>query len=108
MEALPCRTSLEVKPGARSRLSIGLRLGLRDALGVVLFACGLAGGLTAAPAVLSSDALARHVARFNAQEDEPIVNLVPNSEAAAWLHARIPLFECPDAEVEEIYFFRWW
>lgn len=41
-------------------------------------------------------------------EDEPIVNLVPNAEAANWLRANIPLFEGPDREVEEIYYFRWW
>ncbi len=52
--------------------------------------------------------LARHVLRFNALEDEPVVNLVPNSAATAWLAGNIPLLECPDAEVEEIYYFRWW
>lgn len=62
----------------------------------------------AAPAVLKPDALQRHVAHFNAMEDEPVVNLVPNAEAATWLQANIPLFECPDADVEEMYFFRWW
>lgn len=62
----------------------------------------------AAPAVLTPAALDRHVAKFNAMEDEPVVNLVPNAEAAAWLRANIPLFECPDTDVEEIYFFRWW
>jgi hypothetical protein len=64
--------------------------------------------LVAAPAILKPDALIRHVERFNAMEDEPIVNLVPNAAAAAWLKENISLFECPDAEVEEIYFFRWW
>src|SRR4051812_17306978 len=62
----------------------------------------------AAPVVLGPDALLRHVEHFNTMEDEPIVNLVPNAAAAAWLQANIPLFECPDREVEEIYFFRWW
>ena len=52
--------------------------------------------------------LTRHVARFNALEDEPVVNLVPNSEATVWLAGNIPLLECPDSEVEEIYYFRWW
>ena len=52
--------------------------------------------------------LRRHVARFNALEDEPVVNLVSNSAATAWLAANIPLLECPDPEVEEIYYFRWW
>src|SRR5689334_22131495 len=64
--------------------------------------------LRAAPAVLSPEAVVRHVERFNAMEDEPIVNVVSNAEAAAWLQANVPLFECPDREVEEIYFFRWW
>jgi hypothetical protein len=69
--------------------------------------------LVAAPAVaasvvVSSTGLERHVARFNAMEDEPIVNLVPNADAARWLGANIPRFECPEVEVEEIYYFRWW
>lgn len=62
----------------------------------------------AAPAVLTPDGLQQHVAHFNAMEDEPIVNVVPNSESAAWLQANIPLFTCPDSTVEEIYYFRWW
>lgn len=62
----------------------------------------------AAPVVLSPDVIDRHVAYFNAMEDEPVVNAVPNAEAAAWLRANIPLFESPDAEFDEIYYFRWW
>ena len=52
--------------------------------------------------------LDRAVARFNAMENEPVINLVSNAESGAWLRAAIPLFECPDAAVEEIYYFRWW
>ena len=74
---------------------------------VVIFAAAWVVG-HAAPAVPPRDALARHVARFNAMEDEPVVNLVPNAGAAAWLEANIPLFTCPDTEVEEMYYFRWW
>lgn len=85
---------------------------LRRDRGRKVFLAGLlavwAGALAAAPAVLTPDALRRHVGRFNAMEDEPIVNLVPNADAARWLEAAIPLFTCPDTEVEEIYFFRWW
>src|SRR5262245_28964839 len=75
-----------------------------NCLAAALILCSAA-MLSAAPAVLKSDGLLRHVARFNAMEDEPIVNLVPNAEASGWLQTNIPLFECPDAEVEEIYFF---
>src|SRR4051812_18835421 len=87
------------RPNARATLTISRAV----SLAFVLTAC-----VEAAPAVLNPGALLRHVARFNAMEDEPVVNLVPNAEAAAWLKANIPLFECPDAEIEEMYFYRWW
>jgi hypothetical protein len=41
-------------------------------------------------------------------EDENWTNLVSNAQSWEWLKANIPLFECPDAEVQEIYYFRWW
>ena len=75
---------------------------------VAILVIALIGELRGEPAILAPDALVRHVERFNAMEDEPIVNLVSNSEAASWLRTNIPLFECPDAEVDEIYYFRWW
>ena len=59
-------------------------------------------------AVLKAEGLARHVAFFNAMEDETVVNLVPNAEALAWLAPIMPRFESSDAEVEQIYHFRWW
>jgi hypothetical protein len=63
----------------------------------------------AAPlAVLKTEAFARHIAFFNAMEDEPVVNVVPNAEAWAWLQTRVPFFECADRDAEEIYWFRWW
>jgi hypothetical protein len=70
----------------------------------------LAGAVTAAaaPAVLSFAPFARHVEKFNTMEPEAVVNLVPNAQAAAWLEANVPRFECPDATLEEIYWFRWW
>jgi hypothetical protein len=55
-----------------------------------------------------TDVLERHVAKFNGMEDEGVVNAVPNAESAAWLRANVPAFACSDAEVEEIYWFRWW
>jgi hypothetical protein len=49
-----------------------------------------------------------YVNRFNAADDESTVQLIPNSEAAGFLSENIPRFECPDKELEEIYYFRWW
>ncbi len=59
-------------------------------------------------ALLQPAAFAHHIERFNAMGDEAVVNAVPNRESWDWLQRNIPLFECPDREVEEIYYFRWW
>jgi hypothetical protein len=75
----------------------------------LVFWCGgplLRGGESLA--VLKPEAFAYHVERFNAMEDEPVVNLVPNRDAWQWLRANAPFFECSDTDVEEIYWFRWW
>jgi hypothetical protein len=79
----------------------------------IFFLLSLLSGIVSAsvraqPVVLKRDTLARHIAFFNAMEPEGVINTVPNAQAEDWLHERIPLFECPDAELEETYYFRWW
>ena len=59
-------------------------------------------------AVLKPAAFAHHIERFNTVEPETIVTYIPDSESWAWLQNNIPLFECPDFAVEEMYYFRWW
>jgi hypothetical protein len=49
-----------------------------------------------------------HVARFNAADHETVVNLVPNAASWDWIASQAPLFDCPSARFEEIYYFRWW
>jgi hypothetical protein len=68
----------------------------------------LAASAVSGPQVLSPGAFAHYVTRFNAMEDENIVNVVPNAAAWGWLQANIPFFECPNPDLEEIYYFRWW
>jgi hypothetical protein len=58
--------------------------------------------------VLQPGAFAHHLERFNTMEDENVTNFVSNAQSWDWLQKNIPLFECPDREVEEIYYFRWW
>jgi len=58
--------------------------------------------------VLKPTAFAHHIERFNTMEDEIVTNYVSNAQCWEWLQKNIPFFECPDPEVEEIYFFRWW
>ena len=58
--------------------------------------------------VLAPGAFAHYLQHFNRMEDENRTNFIANAESWNWLQANIPLFECPDPEVEEIYYFRWW
>lgn len=64
----------------------------------------------AAPAVpiLKADSLERYLAQFNADDEEPYRGTIPNSDAWAFLSTNIPLFECPDPDLERTYYFRWW
>lgn len=59
------------------------------------------------PMVLSYDNLKTYVDRFNAEDEELFAN-IPNSEAYDFLKQNIPLFECPDEDMQRTYYFRWW
>jgi hypothetical protein len=59
-------------------------------------------------AALDPAAFAPYIERFHAMEDENLTNFVSDAQSWDWLRANIPFFECPDREVEEIYYFRWW
>ena len=49
-----------------------------------------------------------YVDEFNNMEDENIVQAIPNSQAAEWMEENIPLFECPQKNFEEMFYYRWW
>lgn len=59
-------------------------------------------------AILSFDDYLHYIKYFNDMEDENIVQSVSNKESANWLEKNIPLFDCPDRTIEEIYYYRWW
>jgi len=60
------------------------------------------------PVVLDPGRFKHYIDRFNKHDNETITNFIPNRDAWEWLVKNIPLFECPDKELEEIYYFRWW
>ncbi len=74
---------------------------------ILAFACGL---WAEAPAqrFLNDGILLRYVENFNRHDDELYVQAVPNEQAYSFLRRNIPLFECPDKNVERTYYFRWW
>jgi hypothetical protein len=58
--------------------------------------------------VLNPENFKHYVDRFNAEDVEDVVNLIPNSATWDWISSNAPLFECPDKSIEEIYYYRWW
>lgn len=52
--------------------------------------------------------LEKYVDRFNAEDEEIYRQEIGNDQALDWMRENVPLFECPDPDIEEIYYFRWW
>lgn len=59
-------------------------------------------------AILHFDDYAGYVEHFNRMEDENIVQLIPNAESSEWMRRNIPLFDCPDRDFVEMWYYRWW
>jgi hypothetical protein len=58
--------------------------------------------------ILNPEAFEHYVAAFNHHDQERVVNHIGNQRAWGWMRENIPWFECPDGEIEELYYFRWW
>jgi hypothetical protein len=58
--------------------------------------------------VLQADQFKHYVDYFNTMEDEKIIQAIPNAKSWEWMKANIPLFECPQQNIEQTYYFRWW
>lgn len=57
---------------------------------------------------LKAENYKHYVDLFNQMEDENIMQAIPNAESWDWMVANVPLFECPQQNFEEIYYYRWW
>jgi hypothetical protein len=60
------------------------------------------------PFILKAESFRHYVESFNADDDELYPAYIPDGAAWNFLKNNIPLFECPDKDIEEIYYFRWW
>ena len=58
--------------------------------------------------ILEFEQYKEYINKFNRDDEQCHPTLIPNDQAAAWMQENTPLFECPDAEIEETYYFRWW
>ncbi len=54
------------------------------------------------------DKVQAYVQEFNNNDSEAVINKIPNKDAYVWMMANIPLLDCPDREIEQTYYFRWW
>jgi hypothetical protein len=68
---------------------------------------GIQSCATAQPAVLDPGNYAHYVAKFNSIDSEH-AGFIPNARAGEWIAANVPLFDCPDEQLVETYYFRWW
>lgn len=74
-----------------------------------LLGCSSAGSREAVNGLVLKGADYKHyIDYFNRMEDENIVNAIPNDQVWEWMEGNIPLFECPQDNFEEIYYYRWW
>lgn len=58
--------------------------------------------------ILQADNFRRYIDRFNEDDEEHYANDIPNNCAWEFLSDHIPLFSCPDRDLELTYYFRWW
>ncbi len=58
--------------------------------------------------MLSTTDFKAYIEQFNAEDAELYPQAIPNECAWEFLAANIPLFTCPDKELELTYYFRWW
>jgi hypothetical protein len=58
--------------------------------------------------IIPSSRIEEYVNQFNKTDDELVVQMIPNSRAADFMIENIPRFECPDKQLEQTYYFRWW
>ena len=60
------------------------------------------------PTILKAEKFKHYADYFNRMENENIAEAIPNTQAWGWMKDNIPLFECPQDNFEEIYYYRWW
>jgi hypothetical protein len=58
--------------------------------------------------ILNYNSFKHYIDFLNENDNELYSNYIPNINAWEFLQDNIPLFECPDKQLELTYYFRWW
>ncbi len=93
---------------APAETMLHFRIWWRLTSGLIALSFFLSAVAWAKPLVLKPADYERYVAAFNFDDPETVATLVPNRQVWEWIVANAPLFECPDKEFEQIYYYRWW
>ena len=80
----------------------------RTAVCAGLLTIAMATPFASAQRVIAPEQMKHYVEKFNTMEPEKIVNLIPNAQAWEWMTEQVPFFACPDKQLEEMYYFRFW
>lgn len=59
-------------------------------------------------AFLKADNYKHYVDYFNNMEDENIAQAIPNAQSWEWMSKNVPLFDCPQKDFEQMWYYRWW
>lgn len=73
-----------------------------------LFAGAAAAAGADEPYLLRGEDFRQHVDYFNGLAPEEPPTYISDAQAWEWMSANVPLFTCPDRDVEQIYYYRWW
>jgi hypothetical protein len=84
----------------RSRAKLAIRFAFAAALSTAL--------LSAAPAVLQMEDYRHWIDAINRDDAEEIDGGIADAQTWNWLKGNIPFFTCPDASLEQTYYYRWW
>jgi len=58
--------------------------------------------------LLDRETFRRYVDQFNRDDHEDVAGFIHNAESWEWMKREIPFFECPDRDIEQTYYYRWW
>jgi hypothetical protein len=81
---------------------------LRIALITTLIPFSTAGQGQSSTEFIIPDSVRHHIEFFNSMDEESIRNAISNDQCWDWMLENIPWFECPDKEIEQLYYYRWW
>ena len=61
---------------------------------------------TQAKAQEVKDKIKGYVASFNAFDNEAVINAIANKDYYEWMVDNVPYLDCPDEDIEKIYYFQ--